>query len=285
MKKAKLEQINTSLAPFYDFFSFHAFQKDTPIPPRWSMDLEILFAISGEHQLLIDGTEYTLKEEDIVIVNPFQPHSHTKPPEGRLSVLTISKDFLMANGFANQKGIFQTMVQSEKLWDKFREFYLAYYTADPLREAILRAHLLELLVIIYKEHFYIDENFSENTKIYQILEYLNSNYIENITLESIAREFHYNKSYLAYAFKKLTGCTITEYINKNRCHYAETLLKTTNIRIQDIAEMCGFSSDTNFRRVFKRYRGFSPTNVRKIYKELKERVGTPAVEMLDKKED
>ena len=280
MESSKIKQINTSPAPFYDFFTFHAYQKDMPMPPCWSMDLEIIFIISGEHHLLIDGTEYLLKEKDIVIINPLQTHSHLMPPEGRLSSLTIPKEFLLTSGFARQKGSFENLVHNEKLWNKFRDFYLAYYTIEPLREPILRAILLELLIIIFKEYFKLDENFSENSRIYQILEYLNSNYTENITLDSIAKEFHYNKSYLASTFKKLTGRTLTEYINQNRCHYAETLLKTTNIKIEDIAEMCGFSSDATFRRVYKRHRKTSPSNVRKMHKEPTMRVGTPAPEML-----
>jgi len=84
----------------------------------------------------------------------------------------------------------------------------------------------------------------------------------NITPGKICEELYLNNAYVSRLFKKETGMTIGEYINKTRIEYAKKLLEGTNVPIGSIALNVGFKDANYFSRVFKRYEGMSPETYR-----------------------
>ncbi len=98
--------------------------------------------------------------------------------------------------------------------------------------------------------------------IRDVLNHLSANFTEDISLESIAKEFHVNKAYLARIFKADTGFTVVEYINRRRVEHARYLMDTQNLSLGDVASACGFSSLNYFSRIFTRYEHTSPSAYR-----------------------
>ena len=94
------------------------------------------------------------------------------------------------------------------------------------------------------------------------LNYIDSHFNEKITLESIAEQINLSPCYLATLFKKETGETLTEYINKKRISHAKHLLRNTNLQIQTIAQHCGILDLHYFCRMFKKYTDKTPTQYR-----------------------
>lgn len=84
----------------------------------------------------------------------------------------------------------------------------------------------------------------------------------DLTLRTQAYELGVNASYLSNLFKKETGTTYTDYVNKKRIEYAKQLLKSTNYQIQSIAQQCGILDLNYFSKVFKKYTGTTPMRYR-----------------------
>ena len=266
--EAMLSLSDQSPAPFYDFFRFYRFSDLNPdIKPQWHKDLEILFCVKGEHELQIDGEPYTLKEGEVVIIPPNVSHSSIKPISGWINSLYVSPEFILSNGIKTSIGDFDILVADHELWNKFEEFYALYYADVALRETALRAKLLEILMIIYDRHFSPAAIKGSNRRFLQLVEYLDANYTEKITLSHLSKIFHYNKFYLSEKFKKETGRTIIDYVNHKRCNYADSLLKTTELKNEEIAEMCGFGSVHHFMQTYKKARGKTPGQTRLKHKE------------------
>jgi len=101
-----------------------------------------------------------------------------------------------------------------------------------------------------------------NYIITMVKNYIASHYSENIKLNRIAEFVHVNSSYLSRMFKKETGETITEAINKLRIQKAKELLSNKNIKLYEVAAMVGINDSTYFSQVFKKYAGMSPTAYR-----------------------
>lgn len=95
------------------------------------------------------------------------------------------------------------------------------------------------------------------------IQYISMNYDQDLTLDSIARYLYVNPSYLSHVFRKVTGDTLTAYINKRRIHQARYYLSSTTLRITRIAELVGFNSAPYFNVVFKTYEGCTPQAYRK----------------------
>ncbi|GHU06518.1 DNA-binding response regulator [Spirochaetia bacterium] len=81
---------------------------------------------------------------------------------------------------------------------------------------------------------------------------------KNISLKTLAAKFNVSPSYLGNAFKTQTGYYFNEYLTEVRLKYAANLLETTDLRMKEIVEQVGFSSQTYFNRVFKRRFSLSP---------------------------
>lgn len=93
---------------------------------------------------------------------------------------------------------------------------------------------------------------------------LNSNY--DISVSSIAKELFIHPSHLARKFKDETQNTISEYINEIRIKDAKFMLKTTELKIEEIAYTVGFNDTKYFSRIFKKTTDMPPSKYRKYYK-------------------
>lgn len=88
-----------------------------------------------------------------------------------------------------------------------------------------------------------------------------------LTLQSTAATLSLNKSYLATLFKKETDKTFTQFVNAKRLEHAIFLLNSTDLQIQEIANICGVPDVTYFTRIFKAEKGMTPTQYRKMLAE------------------
>ena len=81
---------------------------------------------------------------------------------------------------------------------------------------------------------------------------------EDISLQSIAGEFHLNSSYISQLFKNELGMRYHDYLTKLRMDKAKTLLATTGKSISEIAGEVGFRDYRVFTKVFKMWRENRP---------------------------
>ncbi len=119
-------------------------------------------------------------------------------------------------------------------------------------------HMLELAHI--KAVYDVEH---ENTFIYRIIHYLKQSYTQEITSETLCREFHCSRSHLSRIFNEQIKMTIREYINSLRIESAKTLLRDTKLEIAEIATSIGFSEPNYFTSVFKKYTNSTPSAYRK----------------------
>lgn len=98
----------------------------------------------------------------------------------------------------------------------------------------------------------------------EIKKYVRDHLVDNITVTDIAGALHFNPQYLMRVFKKKTDMSIVEYITKTRLEMAKKILVETNLPIQEIANMVGYSDYAYFTRVFKKETGYSPRHFRTV---------------------
>lgn len=98
--------------------------------------------------------------------------------------------------------------------------------------------------------------------IQKILTLVDTDLTSDLTLNSLATNLNVNSSYLSTLFKKETGVTLTEYVNRKRIEHAILLLNTTNMQIQTIAQHCGISDVNYFTKLFKKQIGKTPKEYR-----------------------
>lgn len=95
--------------------------------------------------------------------------------------------------------------------------------------------------------------------IYDSKNFIDSNFLENISLEQIAMESKLSQYHYIRLFKKIFKITPYQYIIFKKLDYAKMLLNSGE-PILEVAYKTGFSSPNNFSRAYKNYFGISPKN-------------------------
>ena len=94
--------------------------------------------------------------------------------------------------------------------------------------------------------------------------YMQENIEKRLTLEQIAHYTGYSPSHFSSLFRKATGESPLAYLNRLKIEHACLLLKTTDMRINQICHKVGISDNYYFSRLFKQYQGISPKQYRSL---------------------
>ena len=85
----------------------------------------------------------------------------------------------------------------------------------------------------------------------------------DLTLSQVADQLHVNSSYLSGHFKRELGTGFAEFMNGQKISKSKELLEKTNLRLLEIADLCGFEDQSYFTKVFSRRVGMSPRQYRR----------------------
>lgn len=99
--------------------------------------------------------------------------------------------------------------------------------------------------------------------VLNIIDYLDDNLAEEITIDGIAGKFHFNRFYLMKMFKKVTGITILEYVNRKKIKSSLDAIVNSDDKILKIALNHGFNSQEYYSEMFTKVLGISPSEFRK----------------------
>ncbi|MBP3268823.1 MAG: helix-turn-helix transcriptional regulator, partial [Ruminococcus sp.] len=110
------------------------------------------------------------------------------------------------------------------------------------------------------------DNSDESRKFGLVTKYINQNYMYELPLEKLASIAGYSKYHFSRIFKKYNNMSYIQYINSKRIKAAERLMADSSLPITEVAMQCGFSSLTTFNRAFRKAKGCTPTEFRKLFK-------------------
>lgn len=101
------------------------------------------------------------------------------------------------------------------------------------------------------------------THLNKALDYINTNFSQNISLDAVASSIFVSAFYLSHLFRDELNTTFLDYVTKIRIEKAKTLLKT-DLSTADIAEQVGYSDASYFSKAFKKETGLSPVQYKKV---------------------
>lgn len=102
----------------------------------------------------------------------------------------------------------------------------------------------------------------ENHIMEETKRFIEDHLSEELTLETIARNFFLSPYYFCRLFKRLTGMTVMEFATSLRINKAKEILEKTNQPISEVARAVGYSDPNYFSRVFKKLTGMTPSRYR-----------------------
>ncbi len=244
--------------PEPDVFSMHAHE--------W---MEIIYFVSVKGSYLVEGNQYTLSPQDILItrsaethklvVNPEKPYErmviHFSPsllsavdPEQRLLRPFLDRPLGRQNLYSSTDPL------SEKLRTAFTDF-----TFDHLPDIRLNlfARLLLFLTTlngVYEQtgHRTVPDSFPN-----QLVTYVNEHLFEPLSIQLVADHFFLSRSQISRIFIQATGTSLWEYVTIKRLLAARAMLHRGETA-GNACLACGFSDYSAFFRAYRTHFGHSP---------------------------
>lgn len=112
------------------------------------------------------------------------------------------------------------------------------------------------------EDIFQANNMGVKSVINQIKKYIDQNYTDNITLNTLSEKFYINSSYVSRLFKQELGENYVDYLTGKRMEEAIKLLLRTEMHVYEISENIGYGNPKYFSQLFKKYTGMSPKEYR-----------------------
>ncbi len=131
-----------------------------------------------------------------------------------------------------------------------------------------QAALLQILATLIEIHHDTLSNEEQNDYPYRIylqqaVDYMNDHIKENIKISEVAAHIGIDRSYLSGIFKNTLKISPQEYLLTLRMDHAAGLLKNTQDKISSIAADVGYEDPLTFTKMFKKYKGMSPSEWRR----------------------
>ncbi len=100
-------------------------------------------------------------------------------------------------------------------------------------------------------------DYQGDNELASIKSYIDNNFMNQLSVEDIAKNYNVDRTYLSKIFKRKFGKSIKEYITYIRLKESKKLLNNGK-NVTEAATLCGFNSPTHFSRIFKKYYDCSP---------------------------
>jgi AraC-like DNA-binding protein/ligand-binding sensor protein len=113
-----------------------------------------------------------------------------------------------------------------------------------------------------QNRIFLEEENHEPDLIRTAKRYVEENLEERICLDELAKVCSVSTFYFCKVFKRTTGMTLTEYVNRRRIEWSKVKLMDPDSRVVEVAFDVGYQSLSQFNRCFRKYVGVSPTRFR-----------------------
>jgi AraC-like DNA-binding protein len=275
-------RVNTEKDPLFYYFDYDVRSANINMQfQHFHTFYELCVVLCPHTTHFLEGKPYELQTFDIIGIAPNVLHRTQYPIGDPCKRLIIQ--FNLPKCVPGLKNEYQQLLQlfhqevpifrfepelRSKIYRKLNDIYLLGQKTDPMRDLIVHQTFIELLTLLFlnqdqNQYADVSEMSATEKKIYAITSYIHTHHTEDLSLEYLAQKFFISSCYLSHQFKDVTGFTLTDYVQMTRVRNVQSLLVGTDIPITEAAARCGFTSFSQFNRVFQKHIGMSPSQFRK----------------------
>ncbi len=241
---------------------------------------------NGSGKRLVGDHGENFKEGDLVLLGGFLPHAWIPDDKYLLpnsiayceSIYVQFKKDIFGSYFVDipeLKGVRKILLASErglKITGKHKETIIQLLKEipehSPFDQLLKLLKILDLINLsgfqsLASEGYLKKSFFFKSNRILKVHEYIMENYQKEISVEVCSEMVNMTVSSFCRYFKKETGYTFTNYLNKVRIDFSKKLLANTDLPIKEIGFECGYNSVPYFNKQFKKIVHISPFTYRK----------------------
>ena len=254
------------------------------VPIHWHNDLEINLLREGEALFQVYQKNYRVRPGEGFLLNRNVPHSCSSLGNAhvRYSTILVRPDFLYGDfGSDVERNCFRPFLQNSavpcihltgaegkeaEILQKLNQVEEVFDQKPFCYELKIRGLLCEVFSMILYEHRqeltkFVPANQLELERLEKMLNHLNTHFAEVLSLQELADQLHLSKEVCCRLFKKMTGKTITRYLEEYRANKSFPLVQSGQYSMTQIAEIVGFSNPSRFASAFRKNFGYNPGKI------------------------
>ena len=241
---------------------------------------KIVILIDGDLTYYIEGKAYILKPWDILFVHKNEIHKPVVNPDKYYEriVIWLNPDFMAkyAQGNNDLLKCFEVAIKNnynllrlnmksiEVIKNLIQDIQNCNNSNEFGSEILKESLFVQLMVLMNRLFLNSDKNrdiedIQYDKTIEGVLNYINSNLENDLSIDTIASEFFISKYYLMRKFKNQIGSSIHNYVVQKRLILARSLI-SDGLSVSSVCSRCGFNDYSSFVRAFKKVYGVSPSN-------------------------
>lgn len=254
------------------------FKSFPPLPVKMRFTV-IFMCVGGEGHALISGNEYSVKENDVIIVSigniietmevsdDFKAISVAIDPESSLISFTYSSTRFLRDSLYDPKVLHLTPSEGQRMiafFSTVKNIILQesdMFKSEALQGAyVMLASYLSARLTLLKEHVVEHKvtKWRSNELLRRFLTELSRNYTFERSVQFYARRLFISPKYFAQIIYKESGKHAKDWIRDFVIKDAKTMLKSGNYTVQEVSEILHFANQSFFGKYFKGAVGCSP---------------------------
>lgn len=234
---------------------------------------KVIIFVSGKATYHIEGKSYYLNPWDILLVDKYaihKPEISSDEPYERF-ILWIRNDIseeLLTRCFQKATDrCFHLVRLHSKMQKKLEQLLWELHTAEESnafgQELLQKSLFCQFMVylnriFLEKQYIYDQESYTCDSRIEELLKYINRHLKDDLSVEELARKYFLSKYYLMRKFKEETGYTMHSYIVSKRLFLARSLI-SQGVPVTKASLQSGFKDYTSFIRAYKKQFGELPS--------------------------
>lgn len=253
LETGEIDPINAKLL----YVTHSIYENDWPSLPHMHYFTELCYIKKGTGNYLIEDQNFPIKEDDFIIINSNTSHTERSVGEIPLEYIILGVEGLnFSFGGEHEHLIFNCRRDHEEF---------AYFMDSLLEEMenkrphyeLVCQDLLNMLIVklIRRTNFSFEfvPSVKSSRECIKLKQYMEANYNQNITLDTLAQVSHLNKYYMVHTFTRQFGCSPMNYLMEVRIKASKELLASTDYSITEVAQSSGFSSQSYFAQCFLKH--------------------------------
>lgn len=249
---------------------------------------EIYYFHEGRCIYLIGDSVFTLKPGDLLLMNGLTLHCPNVEPDSRYvrSILHFDPAWICKGLSETAKSILLDPFESlrnhrltltganrDEFEGMLADIHRLSASTAAFRQERMTLRIQEMMYVIAdwcQDAVQDQDSISEKERhVQHVVSFVEEHYMQDLTLEQIARDMHITKHYLSSLFKEVTGTTVFKYLYHRRINQAKILLRLhPHLSITEISQAAGFKHLAHFSRMFKAMVGTTPEYYRRSGEEL-----------------
>lgn len=207
----------------------------------------IHYVLSGEGDFFVPGGKYHVTEGHFFLIKPEEVTTYKADEENPWEYVWIGFEGEAADKLEKEE---RRVVECDsEPFIKIREILYE----DSFREEKAISALFLILTAFFDE--------GRHDLVSRAKNYIKTYYMEQITVEKMAKNMGYSRQHLARSFKSGTGMSVKDFIVATRLENAKKLLKN-GFSVKETAYLCGYNDAFNFSKAYKKKFGTAPLNTK-----------------------